>query len=134
MNRTLKDIAIILFILAVFAAIAIPTMQNYSRRTHYNALISAVVPFKKAVSNCFKIADSLSECNSGTLGIPQAILPRDHAKGIYSLNVENGKIKLIPRSQFGIKHSDNYVVSPIIKRGLLLWITSGNAVTLGYAN
>lgn len=110
-----------------------PAMMDHVKIKEYFAQITpAAAPYKAAVQTCIEKTGTPKGCNAGTNGIPAAVtIPIGQ---IQEITVEDGVIKIAPVPKDGIKVTDNYVVYPEYKDGIVKWQTSGGAVTQGYAD
>lgn len=67
---TLIELMIVVAIIGILAAIAVPAYQNYIARAQFTEVTSAVSPYKIAVELCFQQQGDLTNCTNGTFGIP----------------------------------------------------------------
>lgn len=68
---TLIELMIVVAIVGILAAIAIPSYQNYVVRSKFTEVVNATAPFKSAVEICFQDTGSLTKCGTfGTNSIP----------------------------------------------------------------
>ncbi|ENM5917952.1 prepilin-type N-terminal cleavage/methylation domain-containing protein [Vibrio mimicus] len=65
---TLIELMIVVAIVGVLAAFAVPAYQNYTMRAHASEMASASSAFKTAVSIC--LLDGTQDCSAGTGGVP----------------------------------------------------------------
>ena len=132
---TLMELMIVIAIIGILITIAIPSYRIYTRRAHYTEIIEAAAPYKIGVEECYQFTNQLGHCTAGRNGVPPAISKGSGAGLIQSIDVtENGQIIVTPQSKYGVKNTDTYILTPIKKRGHLLWSSSGNGVAEGYAN
>lgn len=131
---TLIELLIAIAIVGVLTAIAIPSYQNYTRRAHYSEIVQAAAPFKLGVTECFQLNNDLKDCQPGKNGVPSNI---DAGNGVGLVDGiivgNNAVITITPRDLYGIKPTDDYVLTPEPKNNQLSWKISGDGVDKGYA-
>ncbi|CAH1522892.1 Type IV pilin PilA [Vibrio owensii] len=65
---TLIELMIVVAIIGILAAFAVPAYQNYTKSTHASEMASATAAFKTAVGIC--LLDGQTDCTDGTGGVP----------------------------------------------------------------
>ena len=125
---------IVIAIIGILIAVAIPSYQSYTRRAHYTEIVAASEPYKIGVEECFQINGVLDACDAGSNGIPQALGHNEHPGLVETVDVQQGVIRITPKTQHGFTASDNYILTPQVSNNSLNWHASGGAIDRGYAH
>ena len=131
---TLVELMIVVAIIGILVAMALPSYQNYTRKAHFAEIVQAAGPIKLAVEQCYQLTGGLSSCEGGAQGIPR---PKtyDYDGLIDTIEVgSEGVITVTPQNKFGITAEDQYILTPIAASGILSWHASGGGVIHGYAH
>jgi len=131
---SLIEVMIVIAIIAILIATALPSYQKYTKRAHYMEVIQATAPLKLAVVECYEIMSDLSGCVSGAHGIPNA----NHNMSATLVNTNevlaNGVIHIIPNNKYGITQKQDYFLTPKANKAGLTWHSSGGGVQAGYSH
>lgn len=137
---TLIELMIVVAIIGILAAVAIPAYQNYTIKARYTEVINQTAPYKTAVELCIQTgncnnAGAVQVAASGARGAIE--VPNDMATvtGIVtSITVGGaGEITATPVQGKGIVAGDTYVVTPTIVAGSggVTWAVTGGCLTSG---
>jgi len=118
---TLIELMIVIAIIGILAAIALPAYQTYTQRANYTEVVMAATGPKTGVELCAQTTASLTGCTSGTNGVPTNIAAANG--GVASVTTgANGVIVVVPVVQNGIVAANTYTMTPTLVAGKVTWV------------
>ncbi|NOU12474.1 MAG: prepilin-type N-terminal cleavage/methylation domain-containing protein [Methylococcaceae bacterium] len=139
---TLIELMIVVAIIGILAAVAIPAYQDYIKKSVYTEITGAMAPYKTAIDEAFQsgtlLADMDAATNSGaaTGGLP--LTPgTSTSRALNSLAIVNGVITATPNAYKGLQTTETCVLTPTVEGTApapqrLIWAYSGQCVAKGY--
>jgi type IV pilus assembly protein PilA len=110
---TLIELMIMVAIIGILAAVALPAYQNYMKKAKYSEVILASAAVKTAVEVCAQDLNTLTGCSSGSYGIPAST----SSKYVASVTTADGLITVVPNVIEGIVAADTYILTPTYTAG-----------------
>lgn len=124
---TLIELMIVVAIIGILAAIALPAYQDYLKKAKFTEVIQATQALKVAVEVCVQDLGSPATCNGGTNGIPADVAASPSAY-VASTTTAAGVITVVPKAVGGITAADTYKLTPAVAAGTgqVTWSTIGS--------
>lgn len=123
---SLIELMIVVSLIGILAAIAIPSYQNYIQRARFTEVIATTETFKTAISLALQQGASLSDLTNATHGIPPE--PKS-TKNLASIKVENGIITAVATEIAG---GTTYILKPNADGSS--WTVTGSCLKNGMCN
>lgn len=133
---TLIELMIVVAIIGILAAVAVPAYQNYTIKSRFTEVINATAPFKTAVELCVQSGNCLNGANivvAATGARNQIEVPDDQTAAvgkIGAITVSNvGVILATPVASQGVTAADTYQLTPARQaNGTILWTIGGGCL------
>ena len=135
---TLIELMIVVAIIGILAAIALPAYQNYTQKAKFSEVLNATAAAKTAVEICAQTVDtddSLGDCDGGSNGIPDDIESGDTGvtDDTVLITTEDGKITATASVNSGVTDGTNpatYELEPTKSNGRVTWEATCTPTTL----
>lgn len=126
---TIIELLIVVAIIGILAAVAVPTYLTYTKKAYFSEAIQATGPFKLAVETCYQQQGggaAVANCANGSNGVPAAA---GASGNVASVSVTGAGV--ITATGAGKAPADTYVLTPTPTNGVLVWATTGTCVADG---
>ncbi|NOX08955.1 MAG: prepilin-type N-terminal cleavage/methylation domain-containing protein [Gammaproteobacteria bacterium] len=130
---TLIELMIVVAIIGILAAIAIPSYQDYTKKARFSEVKSMTGGYKLAVELCIQdqgvaIGGTVANCGTGSNGVPAAITT--NRGNVASIAVSGaGAITSTAVSAAG---GYTYIMTPAVAAGGIDWTITGTCSAAGY--
>lgn len=129
---TLIELLIVIAIVGILAAIAVPTYMTYTKKSYFSEVVQATAPFKLAVENCFQAqggGTTVTGCAGGSNGVPANITTGQGNVG--SIATTTAGVITATGSALHSLSTETYILTPTPTNNVLVWAVTGTCVTDG---
>ncbi len=115
---TLIEVMVVMAIVSILGAIAIPSYQGYIQKAALTDMLQAIIPYKSGVELCRFEAENYKNCHSGQSAIPSG----HNSRYINTIAVKEGEITVLGQQNLSELH---ITLKPIqdLKSGQTQWKT-----------
>ena len=121
---TLIELMIVIAIIGILAAVAVPQYSQYTKRARFAEVVTAAAPVKTGVEVCVQANSSLGECDDwDKIGVQRASV----RVGEDVANADIGNNAVITMTGHRDLNRATYILTPTYDNGLntLTWAVSG---------
>ncbi|MCX7226750.1 MAG: prepilin-type N-terminal cleavage/methylation domain-containing protein [Burkholderiales bacterium] len=119
---TLIELMIVVAIIGILAAVALPAYQDYTQKAKFAEVISVSITYKTPVALCAQEAGTLTGCDLGLKGVPASVATAH----VGSVGVTAGIITVTPTSTTDV--GATLILTPTLNTGGLpmTWSNAGS--------
>jgi type IV pilus assembly protein PilA len=129
---TLIELMIVVAIIGILAAVALPAYQTYTEKARYTEIVLAASAYKTSLEVCAQVEGTLvaASCGHSQGGVPAAATA---SGAVTSVTVAGHSatavtVTVVPVAQGGIVATDTYVLTGALAAGQITW--TDNCTTL----
>ena len=94
---TLIELMIVVAIIGILAAVALPAYQDYTKKAKFAEVVSLVGAARTSVDLCFQTEGALTNCDAGYQGIPAAVVTGTYSN-LDTMSIADGVITAVSTS------------------------------------
>jgi type IV pilus assembly protein PilA len=137
---TLIELMIVVAIIGILAAIALPAYNQYTEKTKYTEIISATAGVKSAIEVCGQTKGGFSATTCNVPSEPAITVATAGAVGPASVTsvtptlggADIAIITVVPAPIGGIDFGDTYIATGTYSNGQVTWVISGGCLAKAF--
>ena len=131
---TLIELMIVIAIIGILAAIALPAYQTYTKRAKFSEVVTATTSVKSAIEVCYQTTGDLATCDATDNGAVGTAKTNSTAGSYVDSLAVTDNTGVITATGSDDVDSETYIVTPAETNETLTWTVSGSCIASGLCN
>jgi type IV pilus assembly protein PilA len=133
---TLIELMIVVAIIGILAAVALPAYQQYTKKAKFSEVVLATSTVKTAVELCLQDqGTTASACVPGSNGVPADIATGGATKYLDKITTTEATAGTVVITAAAVTGNglggETYVLTGVLTAGQVIWSVTGTCVTAG---
>lgn len=116
---TLIELMIVVAIIGILAAVALPAYQTYTSKAKFSEVVVATSGHKTAIEVCAQATGAITNCTKKTNGVPDDLGASGHLSAL-TWDAATGKITATAATANGL-NGETYVLNGALANGKVTW-------------
>ena len=121
---TLIELMIVIAIIGILAAVALPAYQSYTKKAKFTEVVASVLSLRQAVDICYQTKGGLTDCADAT-NLAVNLADIQQANLVTSIAIGAGA--QITATGASDVDSQTYILTPATAGGTLTWANTGSS-------
>ena len=130
---TLIELMIVIAIIGILAAIALPAYQTYTKKAKFSEVVTASTSVKSAIEICYQTTGVLADCDTDNGSVSTAVTNSTAGDFVASLVVGEDAPAITATGSDDVDGA-TYVATPAEANGTLTWTITGSCVAAGFCD
>ena len=128
---TLIELMIVIAIIGILAAVALPAYQTYTKKAKFTEVVAATTAVKSAIEVCVQTEGSIADCDGAAPGsIATAVAGATGGNNVATVAVTPTTAIIIATGAASVD-AETYVLTPTLENGQVTWGITGSCVAAG---
>ena len=128
---TLIELMIVIAIIGILAAVALPAYQSYTKKAKFTEVSAAVTPVRQAIDICYQNTSDITLCDTaGEVGVTLADYAGADLVGSITITGTTGAVVATAAAVSPFDGDETFTLTPTERTGTLDWAGTCSPVDL----